>query len=71
MLHSSCETGVRKRKKNQTCRYQGRVGGAPGTGAEDPLPPVEKALVKQVVPLQAARSLACTKLVQRTEGDVI
>jgi len=33
-------------------RHQGGGGGAPGTGAEIPLQPMEKTMVRQVVPLQ-------------------
>ena len=56
MLHnSSWERGVRIRESTlQTPRSVQKEGGegAPGTGAEIPLQPVGKTMVRQAVPLQ-------------------
>ncbi|GAB0190707.1 EH domain-containing protein 4 [Grus japonensis] len=49
------ERGVRRCERNSPADTQvseGGGGGAPGTGAEIPLQPVVKAMVKQAVPLQ-------------------
>jgi len=41
-------------REKQRCRSsaQGGAGGAPGSGAEVPLQPMEKTMVRQAVPLQ-------------------
>ena len=50
------EGGVRKCERNNSAdtkvNAEGGGGGAPGAGAEIPLQPVEKAMVRQAVPLQ-------------------
>jgi len=47
---------VRRCERNSSADMEiseeGGEGGAPGTGAEIPLQPVEKAMVRQAVPLQ-------------------
>ncbi|GAB0179801.1 epimerase family protein SDR39U1 [Grus japonensis] len=52
----SQKRGVRRCERNNSADTQvseeGGGGGAPGTGAEIPLQPVEKTMVKQAVPLQ-------------------
>jgi len=37
---------------NPAVSAEGGAGGAPGTGAEVPLPPLEQPMVRQAVPLQ-------------------
>ncbi|KAK4818202.1 hypothetical protein QYF61_008586 [Mycteria americana] len=55
--NSSWERGVRIWERNNSAdtkvSEEGGGGGAPGTGAEIPLQPVEKTMVKQVAPLQS------------------
>ncbi|GAB0182705.1 acid sphingomyelinase-like phosphodiesterase 3b [Grus japonensis] len=50
------ERGVRRCERNNSIDNQvsaeGGAGGAPGTGAEIPLQPMEKTMVRQIVPLQ-------------------
>ncbi|GAB0188687.1 hypothetical protein GRJ2_001334000 [Grus japonensis] len=54
--HLQPERGVRRCERNNSADTQvsaeGGAGGAAGTGAEIPLQPVEKTLVRQAVPLQ-------------------
>ncbi|GAB0183808.1 AN1-type zinc finger protein 5-like [Grus japonensis] len=54
--NSSWERGVRTCERNNSADTQvseeGGGGGAPGTGAEIPLQPLEKTMVRQAVPLQ-------------------
>ncbi|GAB0192682.1 hypothetical protein GRJ2_001733500 [Grus japonensis] len=56
MPRSSCERGRRKCERNNSAdtkvSAEGGAGGAPGTGAEIPLQPVEKTMVRQAIPLQ-------------------
>jgi len=42
----------RNRSADTKVSAEGGGGGAPGTGAEIPLQPVEKTMVRQAVPLQ-------------------
>ncbi|GAB0208746.1 epimerase family protein SDR39U1 [Grus japonensis] len=56
LCNSSWKRGVRICERNNCAdtkvSEEGGGGGAPGTGAEIPLQPVEKAMVRQAVPLQ-------------------
>ncbi|KAK4831753.1 hypothetical protein QYF61_018951 [Mycteria americana] len=56
MLHSSWERGVRIRERNSSAdtkvSEEGGGGGAPGAGAEIPLQPMVKTMVRQAVHLQ-------------------
>lgn len=56
MQHNSCEREERNNERSKPADTKfsegGRGGGVPGLGVEMPLQPVEKTMVKQVVPLE-------------------